>query len=138
MYSKTGDFKNAISTAKILLTESQKTKDSIKLLSAYRKLADYSRLSEGLLNAITYYQEHKALNLKFKDSLEIIRDLRFMSSIQYNLDLLHESEATAVEAITIVDALKESEQTLDAKIGLYNHLEIIYNELGNYCNLPKG
>ena len=132
MYSKLGDYHSAISTAKTLLKESQKNKDSIKLLSAYRKLADYSRLSDSLLNAYTYYQEHKVLNVAFKDSLEIIRDLRFMSSIQYKLGLLHESEATAVEAISIVDALQENEETLEAKIGLYNHLGILYKELYNF------
>ncbi|CAH8283445.1 hypothetical protein EV196_102403 [Mariniflexile fucanivorans] len=132
LFSAMGDYNSAISTAKILLKKSEKTKDTSKLVTAYRKLADYSRLSDSLLNAYTYYQEHKSLNVALKDSLGILRDLRFMSSIQYNLGLVHESEGTAVEAITIVDALKQNEETLQSKIGLYNHLGIVYNELGNY------
>ncbi|MEN3323700.1 tetratricopeptide repeat protein [Mariniflexile soesokkakense] len=132
LLSKTGDYNGAISTAKLFLNESKKIKDSSNLLLAYRKLADYSRLNDSLLNAYSYYQEHKSLNVLFKDSLEIIRDLRFMSSIQYNLGLIYESESTAVEAITLLDCLKETDKTIDAKIGLYNHLGIIYKEIGSY------
>ncbi|MFG6686033.1 tetratricopeptide repeat protein [Mariniflexile sp. HNIBRBA6329] len=132
LHSKQGDFNTAISTAKRLLKESKKAQDSSNLLLAYRKLADYSRLSDSLLNAYSYYQEHKALNVLFRDSLGIIRDLRFMSSIQYKLGLLYESESTAVEAITLLDHLNESSATTDAKVGLYNHLGIIYKEIGNY------
>ena len=132
LHSKIGDYNMAIETAKMLLKESKKAKDSQNLLLAYRKLSDYSRLNDSLLSAYTFYQEHKALNILFKDTLEVIRDLRFMSSIQYRLGLLYESESTAVEAVTLLDHLKESEITTNAKIGLYNHLGIIYKEIGSY------
>lgn len=55
-----------------------------------------------------------------------------MSSIQHDLGLHYESESTAVEGLKILDKLKNNDTNADAKIGLSNHLGIIYNEIGNY------
>ena len=132
LYSKIGDYNKAIAMAHTLLEESNRVKDSAKILLAYRKLADYSRRNDSLLNAYHYYQKHKELNMNLKDSLGVIRDLRFMTSIQYKLGLLHESESLAVEALRILDKLQVNNKTREARIGLSNHLGIIYNQLGNY------
>ncbi|XMO86753.1 ATP-binding protein [Algibacter sp. AS12] len=132
LYYKIGDYNKAISVANTLLEESNKVNDSSKIVLAYRRLADYSRLNDSLLNAYKFYQKHKDLNLKLKDSLGVIRDLRFMTSIQYKLGLLYESESLAVEAIAILDKLPVDTRTTEARIGLSNHLGIIYNQLGKY------
>ena len=132
LYSKIGDYNKAISTAQILLEISNKEKDTSKILLAFRKLADYNRRNDSLLNAFQYYQKHKDLNIRLNDSLGVIRDLRFITSIQYKLGLLHESETSAVQAIKILDKLPINAITSEARIGLSNHLGIIYNQLGNY------
>ncbi|MFI1770600.1 tetratricopeptide repeat-containing sensor histidine kinase [Thalassobellus citreus] len=132
LYSKKGDYNLAISTAKLFLKKSKVYNDTSYILIAYKKLADYNRISDSLLNAFKYYNQHKALSFICKDSLEVIRDLRFISSIQYNLGLIKESESTAIEALTFLDQLSNNKVTSKAKIGIYNQLGIIYKEMKQY------
>ena len=132
LYFKLGDYTKAVKTAKELLEESTKTKDTSRILLSFKKLADYNRYNDSVFSAYKYYQEHKILSLKVKDSLSAIRDLRFIASIQNKLGLLNESEVSAVEAISLLDGLKQDKTTLEPRTGLYNHLGIIYKELGNY------
>jgi len=130
LYSKNGDFKNAIIYANLLLTESVKARDSLKILTAYRKLADYSRRSDKFLNAFNFYTKHKELNVKSADTVEIIRDLRFIASVQYKLGLLYDSESTVIEALELSNNYKQL--SANTRVGLYNHLGIVYRKLNNY------
>lgn len=101
----------AVKTANQLLKESTKVKDTSNILQSFIKLADYNRYNDSVFSAYHYYQEHKILSLKVKDSLSAIRDLRFIASIQNKLGLLSESEVSAVEAISLLDGLKQSKKT---------------------------
>ena len=132
LYFKLGDYTKAVITAKELLEESTKANDTSRILLSFGKLADYNRYNDSVFKAYKYYQEHKILSLKVKDSLSAIRDLRFIASIQNKLGLLNESEVSVVEAISLLDGLKQDKTTLEPRTGLYNHLGIIYKELGNY------
>ncbi len=132
LYSKFKMYDSAIITAKLLLNKSIEVKDSSMLLKTYKKLADYNRLNDSLLSAYEFYEEYKNLSLSLKDSLGIIKGLRFISSIQNKFGFPYESEASAVEALKLLDILKNDETTIEAKIGIYNHLGIVYRELKNY------
>lgn len=132
LYTKEKDYLNATLTAKTLLKESEKYKDSNSILLAYAKLASFSSANDSLINALDYYNKHKEISIKLKDSATAIRDLRLMASIQRNIALLHESEASAVEGLAILDKLPFNKTTIEARIGLYNHLGLVYKDLRIY------
>ncbi|TYP99019.1 hypothetical protein C7447_102337 [Tenacibaculum adriaticum] len=107
----------------------QQTKDS---LSYYYNLQVNSKKSTDLILALNFYNRNKNFNLKKKDTFDAIQNLRFIASIQNKLGFVHESEATSVSALELINNIKSNKKTIKAKIGIYNHLGIINKELKNY------
>ena len=133
LYYKLKKYDSAIITAKLLLDKSVILKDTLKILLAYKKLADYNRHNDNLLLSIKNYKKHKNFNLSNKDTLSIIKDLRFIASLQNILGFQFESETNAIEALKLVDRLKtNTKKEIKIKLGLYNQLGILYKELNNY------
>jgi signal transduction histidine kinase len=89
--------------------------------------------SNDLIKAYKFYEKHKIYSLKNNDTLGAISDLRYIASIQKKLGAENDSELSAVEAIKLLDDLGTSTKaTKEARIGLYNHLGIIYRVTNNY------
>ena len=105
---------------------------SIDSLDYYYKLINNPKESDDLPSAYMFYDKHKKLSLSKGDTLAAIQDLRFIASIENTLGSPYESKATVVEALKLLDFLKINNVTVEARIGLYNHLGIIYKSLYDY------
>jgi signal transduction histidine kinase len=110
-------------------TQAQQEKDS---LWYHYNLFSNAKGSSDLIVAYKFYKKHKVASLKNNDTLSAIRDLRYIASIQKKIGDQNESEISAVEAIKLLDNLKNNSKNIDARIGLYNHLGIIYRTSHNY------
>lgn len=138
LYSQLKKYDSAIVFAKVLLKKSLEINNSTMTLLAYRKLADYHRRNDDLLQSLNFYKKHKKISISNKDTLAIIRNLRFIASIQKTLGSSFESEESAVEALNLANQLKvNNEKIIKIKMGLYNHLGIIYREKSHYNEALK-
>lgn len=100
----------------------QSSTDSLR---HYYNLSTNPKKSADLTAAYNFYKNQKKKSLAKKDTLNTVQNLRFVASIQKNLGDLYESEASAIEALKLLDNVKSDKFVLDAKLGLYNHLGII-------------
>lgn len=107
-------------------------------LGYYSALVNQSKSSLDLTNSYAYFKQRSEQSLKNNDTLNIIYDLRSIAIIQFKFGLLQESELTAVSALNFVDNLNEDDTiTNEPRVGLNNHLGIVYKELGDYPSALK-
>lgn len=120
-------YDSAIFTAKLLLDRSKETNNTPKKTLAYKRLADSYRQKNDLILAIQFYEKHKKNSLLKKDEISVIKDLRYIASLQKTLGFVVESEKTAIEALKLASKYNSKEKKLkDAELGLYNHLGMLY------------
>lgn len=99
----------------------------------YREILKNPKESNDLISAYIFFDKHKKESLKNNDTLKAIYDLRYIASIENTLGLPYESENTVVKALQLLDAFKgNSEVTTESRIGIYNHLGIIYRSLNDH------
>lgn len=132
LLNQTKSYDSALVFSKKLLKRSLEQKSLKMEKLALEKLADYNRLNQDLIGAYKYYEAYKEFNLKYKDTLAVIKALQYIASSQNKIGLPFESEATAVECLMLLDKIKETPKVVGSKIGLYNHLGILYKDLKNY------
>ena len=107
----------------------QQIKDSI---SHYYRLYINPKGNNDLKKAYTFFNLRKEVNNQKKDTTKLVFNLRILASIEYKFGNLHKSDATAISALELIDNMKTSNTTVEAKIGILNHLGIVSYELGNY------
>ncbi len=107
----------------------QQATDSLRY---YYHLYTKAKGGSDLYKIYNFYHTHKEMSLQKKDTFAAVYDLRFIASIQYRLGRHHESDASAVTALKLLQPMKTTPQILEAKIGLLNHLGIVSYELKNY------
>lgn len=100
----------------------QKSVDSLR---HYYNLSTNPKKSTDLIAAYNFYKNQKKKSLANKDTLNTIQNLRFIASILKSLGDLYESEASAIEALKLLDNLTNDKTIIEAKLGLYNHLGIL-------------
>ncbi|MCL6296279.1 tetratricopeptide repeat-containing sensor histidine kinase [Jejuia spongiicola] len=99
----------------------------------YREILKNPKGSNDLISAYIFFDKHKKESLKNSDTLKVIYDLRYIASIENALGLPYESENSIVKALQLLDTFKDSsEVTTESRIGIYNHLGIIYRSLNDY------
>ena len=109
--------------------KAQQTNDSLRY---YYNLYTKSKEGSNLYKIHNFYNKHKEISLHKKDTLSAVYDLRFIASIQLKLGVHIESELSAIEALKLLDHLKSTPKNIASRIGLYNHLGIIYRDARNY------
>ncbi|MDT8415925.1 MAG: ATP-binding protein [Flavobacteriaceae bacterium] len=67
-----------------------------------------------------------------RDTLGVVSNLRQIAIIQFNMGSYYDCESTAIEALKLLETLKEDESINDSKIGLYNQLGRVYRVLHDY------
>jgi signal transduction histidine kinase len=88
--------------------------------------------STDLTSAYSFFENRIQKNLEAKDTISAIQDLRLVAIGQFDLGLFYDSEISAVKALRLLDNLKVSEVTVEAKMALYNQLGKLYRKLANY------
>lgn len=107
----------------------QKLNDS---LNYYYNLSIKPKKDGDLAKSYLYFKKLKEVNLNQKNLKGAVYDLRMMATIQKDLGLYSESEKTSVEALELLDRLPKDSEIIEAKIGIYNHLGIVYRKIGDY------
>ncbi len=92
----------------------------------YYNLAINPNGNDDLVLAYNYFNAHKrtCLNNNYKEGA--IHDLSILTIIQKESGFYHDSEASAIEALSLLDQLEVSDYSIASKISLYN-------ELGKIC-----
>ena len=100
--------------------------------SYYYKLILNPNSSDDLPNAINFYRGKKEKDNLKNDTLNLLHDLRMIARAEYNIGNLFESEAAAVEALSLLDSYHKNDTLKEERIGILNHLGIIYRSTKNY------
>lgn len=101
-------------------------------LSYYYQLANNPQTSHDLPSAFNFYSKQKKLNEMKRDTLSVVSNLRQIAIIQFNMGSYYDCEATAIEALKLLETLKEDESINESRIGLYNQLGRVYRVLHDY------
>lgn len=84
------------------------------------------------LSRYLYYERQKEQSLKLKDTVKAIYFLRHIAIIQNNIGDYYGSEASAVEALGLLDHQEVNEDNTTARLALFNQLGRINRALFNY------
>lgn len=84
------------------------------------------------LSRYQFYVRKKEESIRAKDTTSTIYYLRYIAIIQNNLGDYYGSEASAVEALQLLDHQKVNPATTEARVALYNQLGRINRALFNY------
>jgi signal transduction histidine kinase len=113
---------------------SQNTSDSLQY---YYKLVTNPKTNTDLTKAYNFYVRYKKQRLALKDTLNTIQAMRFIANIEKDLGFFNESEITSVEALRLLSSLKENKNNPKIRLGIYNHLGIVYRISNNYKQALK-
>ncbi len=109
-----------------------KSPDSIFIAKEHYKIGELFRYSLISDSAYIYYQKAEKVFKKFNYKYETALTLYGISVSQaYNKDYTG-SEVTSIEAITLLEGLKENNNVNKYKSFIYNNLGIVFNELEQY------
>ncbi|GGB73197.1 hypothetical protein GCM10007424_11380 [Flavobacterium suaedae] len=87
--------------------------------------------SNDLIDAYSFYKRNTQKPLINNDTLLVINNMRLLAIIQFNWGALQDSEETSVSALKLLDDLKDSPQSREARVGIYNQLGKIYRGFDN-------
>jgi len=114
---------------------------SIDSLRHYHNLANYPKTSYDLPKAYKFYINLKNENLRKKDTLQAVQNLRQIAIMQNNWGDYYASESSTVEALKLLDNLHLNDSTItEVKLGLYNqigrvsHASLKYDSAIDYFN----
>ncbi|SRX54221.1 tetratricopeptide repeat-containing sensor histidine kinase [Aequorivita sp. CIP111184] len=108
---------------------SQKSKDSIhRLYQAIVSPNSTSNIPQG----INFYTLKKDVDLKRKDTLAAVMDLRLIAMGQFKIGNIYDSENAVVEALSLIESYPQKDTVIEGRKALYNQLGQIYRESNNY------
>ncbi len=133
---KPNDLKKIDSVKKYIYNS--KKIDSLSIAEAHYNIAEFYRKTSALTDSAFYYY-HKAEKL-FKEldaKYELALTLYGIAVIQKNEKDFIGSEVASVEALTLLESLKETEDIIRLKSFVYNNLGIVFKELDQYAESVK-
>ena len=90
------------------------------------------RNQEDLPQGIRFFTQQKEQKLAAQDTLGLLNALRMVAIAEYKIGSLYDSERSCVEALHFINASLHKDTLINARLGIYNQLGIIYRELKNY------
>ncbi|WP_053992127.1 tetratricopeptide repeat-containing sensor histidine kinase [Mangrovimonas sp. TPBH4] len=100
-------------------------------LTYYYQVVGHPESNSQLAKAYNFFKQHKNQSLQKKDIEKAVFDLRLLASIEKKMGLLSDSEISSVEALELLGQMEDSEKIKENRIGIYNHLGIVYRSLDN-------
>ncbi|WP_338646943.1 tetratricopeptide repeat protein [Flavobacterium sp. KS-LB2] len=119
------DFKQ---TVNIVLEKSKSTQDTINIAKAYTYLGDFYASQAVSDSAFIYYFKAEKMYLQRNDIYNLARTRLNKAILQFNAGDFLGSEIAVFNALRVVKGEKASDIVYES----YNHLGLIYNELGDY------
>ncbi len=104
----------------------------IDSLSYYYEMANNPSTDSSLIKAYAFYERKKDESIKLNETISAIKHLRQIAIIQNELGDYFGGEISVVEALKLLESVKESENAISHRIGLYNQLGRIYMALLDY------
>lgn len=98
----------------------------------YGQLAMNPKEDTDLVSAYNYFIKHKQFCLDNNYKEGAIHDLNMLTIIQKESGFYYDSEASAIEAISLLDQLEVSDFSIRSKVSLYNELGKINRALKEY------
>lgn len=92
----------------------------------YSNVVESPSAENDLEKAYRYFLEYYQRAVKAEDTLKIIYGLERLATIQRNVGLYNESEASSVEGLTLIDKLKPTPYLEFLEASLRNNLGILY------------
>ncbi len=86
-------------------------------LNYYYQLANNPQTGHDLPSAFDFYSKQKKLNERRHDTLGVVSNLRQIAIIQFNMGSYYDCESTAIEALKLLETLKEDESINESRIG---------------------
>lgn len=108
------------------------TQQSIDSIKYFYKAIINPENPEHLPNGIRYYSRKKVQDLAKEDTLNVIQDLRMLAIGEFKIGNIYDSENSIVEALNLIDGLRDKDTLIGSRIGLYNQLGRIYRASNNY------
>ncbi len=87
---------------------------------------------EHLPDGISYYSRRRERNLINGDTLSAIGDLRMIAIGQFKIGNVYDSENSIVEALDLINKLKDGDTLIESRVGLHNQLGRVYRSANNY------
>ena len=109
-------------------SNAQTSFDSIEL---HKKFIVSPQTSLDIPEGIRFYSSKKERDLKSKDILSAINDLRLVALGELKIGNLYNSENAAVEALALIESYHYKDTLIEARKGIYNQLGNIYRESYN-------
>ncbi|TXE10763.1 tetratricopeptide repeat protein [Gelidibacter salicanalis] len=107
---------------------SQQSQDS---LIYYDRLVSHPHDVDDLVKSHDFFSIAKADALKAKDSVKIIYHIFQLARIEHKGGFYSKSEASSVQALQILDKLKDTPYNIHLRTSIYTHLGILYREQKN-------
>lgn len=101
-------------------------------LNYYVYYYDNAKNPDQLLEALTYFKNEKERSLSNKWYVRAAYCLYYIADADLRFESLYESEKIAVDALMILDSIKEIGYSIDYKLSLYNHLGILKRRQNDY------
>ncbi|WP_298551657.1 sensor histidine kinase [uncultured Algibacter sp.] len=119
------------------LTENFETRDSTSIAEEYYKIGEFYRYSLVSDSAYFYFQKAEKVYRKFNNKFKTAATLYGIAVCQtYDKDYTG-SESTSIEAITLLESLKKSNNVVKYKAFIYNNLGIVFDELEQFDQAIK-
>lgn len=110
----------------LFLISAQDSGDSLRY---YHNVIVRPENSTDLNSAFLFFEKDTQKKLDKGEIISAVQNLRRIAIGQFELGFFHESEATAVKGINLLEGLENNEQTKESKRGLANHLGLVYRKL---------
>lgn len=124
------DLRNIDSIQKSILNS--KTKDSLLIANAHYKIGEIYRYSFSGDSAYYHYQKAEKIYRSKNDKFRTAITLYGIAAIQNNEKDFTGCEVTAIEAISLLESLEQTDRVIRYKSYLYNLLGLTFGQLEQY------
>lgn len=128
-YYNMSNWKSYLSTTKLILERSEKSRDSVNMAKAYTYLGDYYVSQSVSDSAFMNYFKAEKTYLKIKDQINLAKTFLSKANLQYNEGDFFESEINVFKTLSI---LKKEKNVNEILYESYNLLGVLYNEREEY------
>lgn len=89
----------------------------------------YPEEGQDLTGGYLFFEKAREKSIELNDTTNIVYDLGMLAIVKFELDFLYESKKDAVQALELLDEIKESDWKSQTTVSLYNSLGKVHRAL---------
>lgn len=120
-----------------VFAKNQLLKHQTDSVTYYLNLSNNPKTGTSLVKSYVFFKNEFTKNMVLQDTVSAINNLRQLSIIQFSLGDYYGSETNNVLALELLENITDERFSLESKVGIYNQLGRIYNNLLNYDEAIK-